>query len=762
MESQQPYKRNFQPICVGKCYAQTATDRFGDGAKAAVRDRERVTLGMHPQSAELPFTWPGNDSDDERDAGPSIYRLIPSMQKFRSNLTALSQVYNLYFSAYQGRIFVYRPRAAPSQALPSQPDLQLKPKASAAARLVGGQLDESRPHTVNHMITGFLGDEEIVLACYDDGDVVAYYTKEIEKHAKECRATSDRSHKSVPRQFFHENVGISAWGLAVHRKSRLIAVSSNRHEVVVFALALTQDPPSRRASLSRTTRLDIPTRTRNWRIIIRMAPSADNIPNVCFLDDCRGHAQRICAIDIKGTAWLADIWQGNRGLIVIPPLCSNLLKSEEFHPAPSRGWGIFALDERDFLKVKTTEELFGVPTNRLEVIPAGSGCQQPLVNVRNAVANIPDNPHNMLRLLAQPGPMIPLAWEPDMPQLGFAVQAEDLLGSDVGEEEFEDTEDETDEEHDEGGDSGDGSEVNSEEDAIIAGTDWSSFYFQAHELAQGLSTYKSPGSSPDNLHAWDATFKQQDSEGQGENKEDLGHATNENAMAAHKLDMTYFPHSNTVYRTPRKPEVMMAHWRRPPEYNRHPQLPEAYLADLGKKLFLLRTYEKDIELRSFSPIPSRVLPTEFGVICSDALKFGRFRDPGLRRHFHATSRLNMIALAPELSLMAIGSPTGRVVLLTLTRRAVPAERDDGTWEHGFRVEWVLPTGSDEMEHRKTLRPMHGMAMGPVQVGDEIGGKVGGVGPAMPRRYRLMLHYRNHDILSYELTREEQSGKLCIF
>ncbi|ENH61018.1 hypothetical protein FOC1_g10015824 [Fusarium oxysporum f. sp. cubense race 1] len=623
---------------------------------------------MHPQSAELPFTWPGNDSDDERNAGPSIYRLIPSMQKFRSNLTALSQVYNLYFSAYQGRIFVYRPRAAPSQALPSQPDLQLKPKASTAAQLVGGQLDESRPHTVNHMITGFLGDEEIVLACYDDGDVVAYYTKEIEKQAKECRATSDRSHKSVPKQFFHENVGISAWGLAVHRKSRLIAVSSNRHEVVVFALALTQDPLSRRAGLSRTTRLDIPTRTRNWRIVIRMAPSADNIPNVCFVDDCQGHAQRICAIDIKGTAWP----------------------------------------------------------------------------------------------LSQPGPMIPLAWEPDMPQLGFVVQAEDLLGSDVGEEEFEDTEDETDEEHDEGGDSEDGSEVDSEEDAIVAGTDWSSFYFQAHELAQGLSTYKSPGSSPDNLYAWDATFKQQDSEGQGENKEDLGHAMNGNATAAHKLDMTYFPHSNTVYRTPRKAEMMMAYWRRPPEYNRHPQLPEAYLADLGKRLFLLRTYEKDIELRSFSPIPNRALPTEFGVICSDALKFGRFRDPGLRRHFHATSRLNMIALAPELSLMAIGSPTGRVVLLTLTRKAVPAERDDGTWEHGFRVEWVLPTGSDETEHRKTLRPMHGMAMGPVQVGDEIGGKVGGVGPAMPRRYRLMLHYRNHDILSYELTREEQSGKLCIF
>ncbi|KAF4455447.1 crt10 protein [Fusarium austroafricanum] len=720
---------------------------------------------MHPQSAELPFTWPGNDSDDERNTGTSIYRLIPSMQKFRSNLTALSQVYNLYLSAYQGRIFVYRPRAAPSQALPKQPDLQLKPKASTVARAVGGQLDESRPHTVNHMITGFLGDEEIILACYDDGDVVAYYTKEIAKRVFESRGTTDTSHRSAPKQFFHENVGISAWGLAVHQKTRLIAVSSNRHEVIVFALALTQEPQSRRASLSRTTQLDIQTRTRNWRIVIRMAPNADNIPSICFIDDCQGNAQRVCAVDIKGTAWLADIWQGNSGLVVVPPLCSNLLRSEEFFPAPSRGWGIFALDERDFLKVKTAEELFGVAKNRLEVVPASNGCQQPLVNVRNAMTNIPDNPHHRLRPPNQPGPIIPLAWEPDMPQLGFAMEEViDLLGSDasdVGDEEFEDTEDETDDEHDEEGDPENGSEVDSEEDATVTDTDLSTNYVHTHELAQGLGSYKSPGSPPDNLYAWDATLKQQDSEEHGEDKKDTDEAVYGEVATPHKLDMTYFPHSNTVYPTPRSADLMMAHWARPREYNRYPQLPEAHLADPRRKLFLLRTYEKDIELRSFSP-PNRSLPIEFGVICSDVLKFGRFRDPGLRRHFHATGRLNMIALAPELSLMAIGSPTGRVVLLTLTRKAVPAERDEGMWEHGFRVEWVLPTGSDEMEHRKTLRPMHGMAMGPVQVGDDIGGKVRDGGPAMPRRYRLMLHYRNHDILSYELTREEQSGKLCIF
>ncbi|KAJ4271885.1 hypothetical protein NW762_000594 [Fusarium torreyae] len=724
-------------------------------------------MGMHPTNAEVPFTWPGNDSDDERHAGTSIYRLIPAMQKFRGNLTALSQVYNLYFVAYQGRIFVYRPRAAPSQALPCQPDLQLKPRASTMAGHVGGYLDNTRPHTVNHMITGFLGDDEILLACYDDGDVVAYYTKQIAKRIFRCRGTEETSHKSVLKQFFHENVGISAWGLAIHRKSRLIAVSSNRHEVIVFALALTQDLPNHKASLSRTIQLDVQKRTRNWRIVIRMGFNVDNIPNVCFIDDWQGNAQRVCAVDIKGTAWLADIWQGNKGPIIIPPLCSSLLRSEEFYPAPSRGWGIFALDERDFLKVKTTEELFGVPANRLERVPASGGCKQPLVNVSSALQNIPDNPHNRLNPASHPGPAIALPWDPEMfpPEFGMQEQ-EELLGSDGsdddGQGEFEDTEEESDEEGVEEGDSEDNSEEDdSEEDAMVTDSEWSaSNYIQAQIQRQNAG--KSAVNPPDNLYAWDATLGQEDSKGrQDYDGNDANPYSHGASFTPHKLDMTYFPHNNTIYPTPRGPQ-MLSFLERFNECNGHPQEPEARLTDLGRKLFLLRTYEKDLELRSFSPYLKWNAQLEYGTVCTDALKFGRFRDPRLHRHFHATSRLNMIALAPELSLMAVGSPTGRVVLLTLTRKAAPAERDEGTWEHGFRVEWVLPTGSDEDEHRKSLRPMHGMALGPVQMADGIGGKVGGGGPAMPRRYRLMLHYRNHDILSYELTREEETGKLCIF
>jgi len=144
---------------------------------------------------------------------------------------------------------------------------------------MGGFIDETFPHSVNHLKLGKLGDFEVLLMACDDGDVIAYYT-----HRKDDRApilsnlllirSCDISQRNMltshppsalegdhPRfelyrstncqdpavsilicfrsrlimcRFFHENVGKTAWGLAIHEKSRLIAVSSNLREVTVF------------------------------------------------------------------------------------------------------------------------------------------------------------------------------------------------------------------------------------------------------------------------------------------------------------------------------------------------------------------------------------------------------------------------------------------------------------------------------------------------------------------------------------------------
>jgi hypothetical protein len=39
----------------------------------------------------------------------------------------------------------------------------------------------------------------------------------------------------ILNRFFHQNVGASAWGIAIHEHSRLIAVSSNAREITIFA-----------------------------------------------------------------------------------------------------------------------------------------------------------------------------------------------------------------------------------------------------------------------------------------------------------------------------------------------------------------------------------------------------------------------------------------------------------------------------------------------------------------------------------------------
>lgn len=176
---------------------------------------------------------------------------FPHVARARMNLTALSQHYDLYFVAYRGYIYVYRLNRGVKIAL-GEPEAILDPKndETAMAKHVGGYINPNCPDEINHMIVGELGDEEILLVGRDNGDVVAWYTQSIAHHVEAIMTRSARSSQrdkqppcDLPRRpglkrLFADNVGISAWGLAIHKKSRLIAVSSNAHEISVFAFAM--------------------------------------------------------------------------------------------------------------------------------------------------------------------------------------------------------------------------------------------------------------------------------------------------------------------------------------------------------------------------------------------------------------------------------------------------------------------------------------------------------------------------------------------
>lgn len=206
-------------------------------------------------------------------------------------------------------------------------------------------------------MVGALGTQEAVVACFDDGDVVAYLTSDIAKcianrpSAVACAAPPLQSgirsvpRNASPRPFLHENVGKSAWGLALHKKSRLIAVSSNRREVTVFALGLA---PSRNRGQEPETceychgdcehvESHVRQRDHNWRIVVTLGGLANNIPNLCFIDDDEGSAELICAVDIKGAIWLANIWKPFGAATRIERCdCPQLRRSSSPWPVTSR------------------------------------------------------------------------------------------------------------------------------------------------------------------------------------------------------------------------------------------------------------------------------------------------------------------------------------------------------------------------------------------------------------------------------------------
>jgi hypothetical protein len=143
--------------------------------------------------------------------------------------------------------------------------------------------------------------------------------------------------------------------------------------------------------------------------------------------------------------------------------------------------------------------------------------------------------------------------------------------------------------------------------------------------------------------------------------------------------------------------------------------------------------------------------------CKNILRQEYSHDVWFPRALSDYDRLNMLASIPELSLVLAASQVGRVALLTVTRPVDRSSRISSTV--AMRLELILPFASEEtVEH---IRPSHGllgMAIGPMQGERERGAKTG----EGPRRWRLMLHYFNHAILSYEISRSEETGEVILF
>ena len=148
-------------------------------------------------------------------------------------------------------------------------------------------------------------------------------------------------------------------------------------------------------------------------------------------------------------------------------------------------------------------------------------------------------------------------------------------------------------------------------------------------------------------------------------------------------------------------------------------------------LLLLRTYTQDIEL--VQPLKFDALPT---------LLIG----PKLSQPSHFIRRFNLVCPIPELNIVLVGSQCGNVVAITLTQLLDPNGLRDPFFT--FRQETVLPLPEHLEKHKHGLDsmcPLLGLAVSPVQGSinhpdRELAG----------RRWRVIMHYYDHSIITYEL------------
>ncbi|KAI1811624.1 hypothetical protein GGS20DRAFT_89184 [Poronia punctata] len=610
-----------------------------------------------------------NDDEDE-DIG------MPKIATDRINLSALSQHHNIYAVAYADEIHIKRVRSCVSNRIPPWPDLVLKPPASLKGEIIGGYINPRFGHQINHLITGDLGDLEILLAAYDDGDVIAYYMFQIENQLLNKESGREAA-RLAP--FFHQHVDKSAWGLAIHKKSRLIAVGTNNANVHVFAFALTKSstapderdgcdaaerypsqsilcwiklangiverlPPALGAFAKEQRKNDeaqllepltkkvtpervevnVPwPRQHDYQIILECGLGGSNIPSVAFSDDAEGEAKSVLAVDILEHLWVMDIWS-LRGR---PHRCDAGLYSHYYPGYPESkpvGWGVLALPKSSFMPMETFYDSLGLHTYEADYVYS-EVCGYRIATTE-AIKYVENNnvDHPLVR--------------------------------------------------------------------------------------RGQQSRFMPDRSPMGMLRSDSWYDKDDS-------------------------LSWKPTQDDVVGPKRRRTR-----RAPPPPRRKPGKDETIL-DNG--FTVMRTYDRGIELVGDVDC--------VGIMMDHVVDQKPHRKvvPPMTREYQ---RLAYLVHVPELSLVVAGSGCGRVALITLTR---PTSQQS-PFGRGFKVEKILPTESEEDAELRPLCPLLGLAFGPVPTVGEDGPVLGGP------RYRLILHYYDHSILSYEVYRNTVDKTLFSF
>jgi hypothetical protein len=134
-------------------------------------------------------------------------------------------------------------------------------------------------------------------------------------------------------------------------------------------------------------------------------------------------------------------------------------------------------------------------------------------------------------------------------------------------------------------------------------------------------------------------------------------------------------------------------------------------------------------------------------------------------------RYHLSAQIPELGIFVIGSQGGRCSIFSLTHTH-EYDGDEKKLIYGFRQEYILPFDNQEKAVARRFGHGHwpstklvGIAVGPVQgMLDEMADDTGRENPdesIVGKRWRLLMLYEDHTLLSYDISRRREDDSLAL-
>ncbi|KAI6800664.1 hypothetical protein KC360_g4449 [Hortaea werneckii] len=740
-------------------------------AKRPFSEISVVATGVQGSEGRFGKRRCGGDPDD-----------VPLISGWRCNLTALSQEHNLYFVAYGRDIYVYVPRF-PTQAVSRDPVLIVPSQPTSPG--LRGYLDPHEPHSINHLIVQHLGRDEVIATVRDDGDVEAILVRHIVQAIRR-RAEPDNAIGAVAdeiKPIFQSNVGISAWGLAIHSEARIIATSSNAHEVRVFKFGLLHDVADDdelsdlgEEEISESESTDTAGHRddrRQMDVTQRVLNGDANIPYISFCntgDDPEG--RWLLTTDISGYCRVMNL----HGLSGVDVTAQQFRFGRSWPGSVSgfdrlnAGWAIMFLDLRSFQPEREFQAAVGLPENG--TLPS-SRDNNNLWDLSDTVETVPENSpafvmNNPRRRRSREQPSIsPRSRNPAQRSLSEALQpvegtqspdgdvvtpardvqneAAPIVASDENTtHNYYDDDDDDDDDDEEGG-----VPLESEEDEDVPMIDTGldpaveEIVLDVLDDLDGTAT-DSPGPESDEEPLYSDHPIALIGDGEDPDDEGTEDSISFNAMYGGKRlfgNQPYFLHQNSIC----------------------DGLPCPILHASVKNVYLLQPSPpttSSSNRRTSGPDQAANPFTPPMVGLANPLR------QSIQNHFgylNMYDRLNMHAYIPTLGIIILASQKGRALVLSLTKlpkgssTSYPPEMRDQRRKtvYAMRVECILPFERQEKDGARPFAPLHGIAAAPVQGGGAE--SLDSFCPQGKRRWRVMLMYQDHSVLSYEFSRQRGAG-----